>query len=62
MPLQGHFCLTKGLLFDNLSLLSLNFGRVAERLGTGLQNPLPRFNSGRDLQITAIKNARVVKW
>lgn len=25
------------------------FGRVAEWLGTGLQNPLLRFKSGRDL-------------
>ncbi len=25
-------------------------GRVAERLGTGLQNPLLRFKSGRDLK------------
>ena len=25
-------------------------GRVAEWLGTGLQNPLLRFNSGRDLR------------
>lgn len=35
------------LLIVNCQLL--NNGRVAEWLGEGLQNPLPRFNSGRDL-------------
>ena len=41
--------------FDNvidemaIFLLSSTHGRVAEWLGTGLQNPLLRFKSGRDL-------------
>lgn len=34
-------------------------GRVAEWLGTGLQNPLLRFNSGRDLKESCEK---AEKW
>ena len=32
-------------------LRSGKHGGVAEWLGKGLQNPLPRFNSGRRLQV-----------
>lgn len=41
------FLLTLIWRFDILNKVD---GRVAERLGTGLQNPSLRFNSGRDLK------------
>lgn len=51
------FLLTRAATFDTLKTdvatgrneASSVVGRVAEWLGTGLQNPLLRFNSGRDL-------------
>ena len=37
-------------------------GRVAEWLGKGLQNPVPRFNPGHDLsELFILLNAAVVK-
>ncbi len=45
MPLQGIF-LTFGI--------PRRKGRVAERLGRGLQNLVQRFESARDLQITPV--------
>lgn len=38
-------------LGDAFATLESDTGRVAEWSGTGLQNPSPRFNSGRDLKI-----------
>lgn len=46
----GALLLTHHSLFARLwKYLMRKYGRVAEWLGTGLQNPLLRFNSGRDL-------------
>lgn len=46
----GALLLTLPSLFARLwKYLMRKYGRVAEWLGTGLQNPLLRFNSGRDL-------------
>lgn len=41
------FGLTVDIAFDTIEH---SYGRVAERLGKGLQNPLLRFKSGRDLK------------
>ena len=40
--------------------LSLN-GHVAEWLRNGLQNRVPRFNSGRGLQITTSENCELLR-
>ena len=37
-------------LFDNKAILKVKYGRVAERLGRGLQNLVQRFESARDLK------------
>ena len=52
MPIFGHFLFIIGIhSIDERGpfLISSTYGRVAEWLGTGLQNPLLRFKSGRDL-------------
>jgi hypothetical protein len=45
--LERRFELTVNIPFDSIVC---SYGRVAERLGKGLQNPVLRFNSGRDLK------------
>ena len=56
LPSGRGFLLTETNHFDSIEH---SYGRVAEWLGKGLQNPLLRFKSGRDLK--KLISARMVE-
>ena len=50
--------LLKNNSLKNNNLLFINFGRVTEWLGRGLQNLLQRFESVHDLYIMNLRNVK----